>query len=150
MKNTKLIAAAAVASLMGYGAAQAAAQTAAPSVACRIHVPSGTYLVSDTYEYKAGRSDVCYNAGLLVFSGSTVTLVGRTRCTDDNPGSHTSDYVIPGTFVFEKSRCAATATFAEGADTIIEMRLFFEKTGLRFRGSYFDDRGVGGMVGERQ
>jgi hypothetical protein len=122
---------------------------AAPTVACKINAPTGAFLVSDTYEYRDRRSDVCFNAGLLVFSGSSVNLSGRTRCTDDPLGSHTTDYELPGTFTFDKSRCAASLTLAEG-ETLILMRLFFDKTGNRFRGSYFDDRGVGGIVGERQ
>lgn len=127
-----------------------AEQSAAAAVPCNFNSPGGSYVVTDVYEY-LDRQTVCYGGAQLVFdrAGRTATLVGRTRCTDDSPGSHTTDYELSAAVTFEKAKCAATMIFQEGEESI-EMRLFFDRLGGRFKGSFVDSRGVGQILGERR
>ncbi len=132
----------------GFAVLAAPHALAAPPITCSISAPTSNYLYTDVYE-TYDRQSVCYDAGVMVFGRGTVTIVGRARCTDDSPGSHPNDYEIPGTVVFDKNKCAASVTFQEGG-TAVEARLFFDKAGTRFRGSFKDDKGVGNLIGERQ
>ncbi len=122
----------------------------AVTVPCSISALSGNYLHTNLYEY-FDRSTVCYDGGALVFAkgGATATLVGRARCTDDGARLDRADYEIPVTVRFDKSHCAATLTFDEG-DQTGEIRIFFDKSGSKFRGSFYDTKGVGNFNGERQ
>ena len=60
-----------------------------------------------------------------------------TNTFDRLSATHMTALEIP-----RAERKAALVEALAGART-----LFFDKTGNRFRGSYFDDRGVGGVVG---
>ena len=134
----------------GLALSGAARPAAAANVPCSVSAPSGNYLYTDIYEY-FDRSTVCYDGGVLVFAngGATATFVGRARCTDDGARLDRADYEIPATVRFDKSHCAATLTFDEG-DQTGEVRIFFDRSGSKFRGSFFDTKGVGNFNGERR